>query len=540
MPRPNDPALTPDWLAPQGPREGLGHYVEVVRDRRRLIIACVVIVTIVAGVYAKLATPEYTAESHLLISPVNNETSLIGLGLIENSSNPTADVLTAASLVTTSEVASLAALQIGNTTGRALLGNVSAVPVAQSNVVAVTATATTADRAQAIANAFAVATVQQRTNALHHRLATIVPTLKRQVEALPPSQQTGQGSLGERLSSLETLAAGPDPTVSVESLAQRPTAPSWPNTKLSVIAGFLIGLVIGLGAAFALESLDPRIRREETLRRIFRLPVLARIPRERRPGLRQLPLGPGEISPAAQESYRMLRVAIRSRGRTAGTHSVMITGSTRSEGKSTVAINLAATLAFSGDRVILVEADLRRPSLAGALELMAKRGKRGTAGVLMGEISLQDALMPDPSLSDNLSALLVEQSAPYLSDGLLAASDDLVSQAQTLADYVIFDAPPVTEVSDALPLTQQVDDVLIVARLGYSRTDQLVNLGEVLAQQSVRPSGLVIVSDDFNQGSGYYAPTPTRPQGLGARVRDQVSTIEERRGAREPARRVSS
>ncbi len=540
MPRSNDPTLTPDWLAPQGPREGLGHYVEVIRDRRRLIIACIVIVTLVAGAYAKLAGQEWTAESHLLISPVNNETSLLGLGLIENSSDPTADVLTAASLVTTSEVASLAALQIGDMTGRALLGSVTAVPVAQSNVVAITATATTAGRAQAIANAFAVATVQQRTNVLHRRLATIIPPLKRQVEALPAAQQTGQNSLGEHLATLETLAAGPDPTVAVESLAQRPTSPSWPNTKLSVIAGFLIGLVIGLGAAFALESLDPRIRREETLRRIFRLPVLARIPRERRPGLRQLPLGPGEISPAAQESYRMLRVAIRSRGRSRGTHSVMVTGSTRSEGKSTVAINLAATLAFSGDRVILVEADLRRPSLAGALELVAKRGKRGTAGVLMGEISLQDALMPVPSLSDNLSALLVEHSAPYLSDGLLAASDDLVSQAHELADYVIFDAPPVTEVSDALPLTQQVDDVLIVARLGYSRTDQLVNLGEVLAQQNVRPSGLVIVSDDFNQGSGYYAPTPTRPQGIGARVRDQVSAIEQRRTPREPARRASS
>ena len=73
---------------------------------------------------------------------------------------------------------------------------------------------------------------------------------------------------------------------------------------------------------------------------------------------------------------------------------MMITGSTRSEGKSTVALNLAATLAFSGHKVILVEADLRRPSLAGALDLLAKRGKRGTAGVLMGEISLQGRAHP--------------------------------------------------------------------------------------------------------------------------------------------------
>lgn len=525
MPRSSDATRATDWLAPQGPREGLGHYVEVIRDRRKLILTCIVIVTLVAGAYAKLASPSYRAESHLLVTPVNGETSLIGLGLITSSGNPTGDVATAASLVTTSEVAALVAARIGHTTGRAVLGHVSAVPVAQSNVVAVAATASTARRAQELANAFALATVQNRTRILHRQLDSIIPTLKQQVEALPPTQRTGQGSLGERLASLQTLLAGPDPTISVESLAQRPESPYWPRTKLSVIAGFLIGLVIGLGGAFALESLDPRVRREETLRRIFRLPVLARIPRERRPASRKLPMRPGELSPAAQESYRMLRVALGARGHTDGTRSMMITGSTRSEGKSTVALNLAATLAFSGHKVILVEADLRRPSLAGALDLLAKRGKRGTAGVLMGEISLRDALVPVKRLSDNLSALLVEQSAPYLADGLLAASDAIVEQAQALANYVIFDAPPVTEVSDALPLSQHVDDVLIVARLGYSRTDQLVNLGEVLSRQGVRPTGLVVVSDDFSQGSGYYAPTPSSPSRLGGKVREQIPAI---------------
>jgi tyrosine-protein kinase len=525
MPRASDSSRATDWLAPQGPREGLGHYVEVIRDRRKLILTCIIVVTIVATAYAKLASPSYEAESQLLVTPVSSEPNVIGLGLITQSGNPTGDVSTAASTVKTSEVAALVAARVGGTTGRAVLGDVSAVPVAQSNVVAVTATAPSARRAQEIANAFALATVQNRTRILHRRLESIIPPLKQQVEALPLTERTGQGSLGERLASLQTLLAGPDPTISVESLAQRPTSPSWPRTKLSVIAGFLIGLVLGLGGAFALESLDPRVRREETLRRIFRLPVLARIPRERRPASRKLPMRPGELSPAAQESYRMLRVALGARGHTDGTRSMMITGSTRSEGKSTVALNLAATLAFSGHKVILVEADLRRPSLAGALDLLAKRGKRGTAGVLMGEISLQDALVPVKRLSDNLSALLVEHSAPYLADGLLAASDQVVEQAKALADYVIFDAPPVTEVSDALPLSQHVDDVLIVARLGYSRTDQLVNLGEVLSRQGVRPTGLVIVSDDFSQGSGYYAPTPSSPSRLGGRVREQIPAI---------------
>jgi Mrp family chromosome partitioning ATPase/capsular polysaccharide biosynthesis protein len=536
----------PSWLAPQGPREGLSHYAEVIRDRLRLIVTCVLVVTIVAGVYATLAPRSWKAESHLLITPVDGATNFIGLGLITNSSNPGGDISTAASLVTTPEVGALVAARFGNTTVHAMLAGVSAVPVAQSNVVAITATASSAARAQAIANAFAQATVENRTRTLHRQLDVIIPTLRAQVRTLPPIQRTGQGSLGERLASLETLRAGPDPTITVASLAQSPTTPSWPRKKLSIIAGILVGLIVGLGGAFALEGLDPRVRREEALRRIFRLPVLARIPRERRQSWHGPPLRPNDLSLAAHESYRMLRVAldaqggstvprsmmvtgsrsegkstvalIEARGGSTASRSIMVTGSTRSEGKSTVALNLASVLASGGNEVMLVEADVHRPSLGGALGV---RAKSGLAGVLMGKVDLEDALITVEGLGDNLSVLLVEESAFHLPDGLLNAADELVERAKAMADYVVFDAPPVTEVSDALPLSKHVDSVLIVARLGHSRTDQLVNLGEVLTRQSVRPAGLVIVGDDLSQGMGYYAESSAARRGLRGRLRKQ-------------------
>ena len=550
----NEEFSKPTWLAPQGPREGLGHYAEVIRERLRLIVVCVLAATIVAGVYVALTPRSWKAESHLLITPVNGATNFIGLGLISSSSNPGGEISTAASLVTTPEVAALVAARVGNTTAPAVLGAVSAVPVAQSNVVAITATASSAARAQAIANAFALATVENRTQTLHRQLEAIIPTLRAQVLTLPPAQRTGQGSLSERLASLETLRAGPDPTITVAALAQRPTAPSSPRKKLNIIAGILVGLIVGLGGAFALDGLDPRVRREEALRRIFRLPVLARIPRERRQSWRGPPLRPDDLSPAAHESYRMLRVAldarsgstvsrsmmvtdstrsegkstvalIDARGGSTVSRSMMVTGSTRSEGKSTVALNLAAVLASAGHKVMLVEADVHRPSLAGALGV---RAKLGIAGVLMGKIDLEDALITVEGLGDNLSVLLVEESAFHLPDGLLGGADELVERAKAMADYVVFDAPPVTEVSDALPLSKHVDSVLIVARLGHSRTDQLVNLGEVLTRQSVRPAGLVIVGDDLSQGMGYhgnYAQSPAARRGLRRRPRKQIPKV---------------
>ncbi len=514
------------WFAPRGPTEGISHYVGVIRERGRLIGACVLVVTIVAAAYAALAPKTYKAESHLLITPVNTANNIIGLGLITQTNNPGGDIATAASLVSTPEVAALVAARVGNATPQEMLKAVSAVPVAQSSVVAITASASTGSRAQIIANGFANATVQNRTERLHSELDAIIPTLRAQLQALPAAQRVGPGSLGERVATAQALRAAPDPTITVASLAQRPTGPSWPKKKLSIIAGVLVGLVIGLAAAFALEGLDPRVRREEALRRIFRLPVLARIPRERRMGGRGIPLWPADISATASESYRMLRVALGIRGEATGFRSFMITGSAASEGKSTVALNLAATLAIAGHRVILVEADLRRPSLAGAVDLMPKRGKRGTAGVLMGEVALKDAIVPVTRLTDNLSVLLAEQAAPFLADRLLAASDFIVDQAEALAEFVVFDAPPVTEVSDALPLCQQVDEVLVVVRLGHSRTDQLVNLGEVLSRQSVRPSGLVIVGDEVSHGGYYYAaPTGAASNGLGSRLRDRIPVM---------------
>lgn len=501
----------------------MSYYVQVIREHWRLIVACVLVATVAAGIYAKVAPRSWQAESQLLITPVNGEPSLIGLSLITNSASPTGDVSTAASFVTTPEVGTLVAGSVGHTTAKAMLGAVSAAPVASSNVISITAKASSPARAQAIANGFAIATVRNRTQMLHKQLEKIIPALQTRVEALPPAQRTGVGSLGERLASLQTLLAGSDPTVSVESLAPLPTSPSSPKTKLDIAAGLLVGLIIGLGAAFIREGLDPRVRREEQLRGIIRLPVLARIPHERSRSSHShsIPLRPSDLSPAAQEAYRMLRVALGVRASFSGSRSVMVTGSMHSEGKSTTALNLALTLAAGGRQVILVEADLQRPSLGAALGVDTSQG---VAEVLMGDISLEDALVSLDGTGEDLKVLLAGRSYGSLVDGLLTAAGRLVEPAKELADYVIFDTPPVTDVSDILPLSQYVDDVLIVSRLGHSRVDKLVNLGEVLSRQGVSPTGLVIVDDDLNQGSGYYyAQAPHSrgrgPLGLGGRAR---------------------
>src|SRR5436853_1576602 len=198
---------------------------------------------------------------------------------------------------------------------------------------------------------FADAAEEHPTDKLHAQLDSSIKALKPRVAALP---QTPAGStpdpLQTQLTALETLRAGPDPTMQLDTRADKPTAPSWPKTKLSIIAGIIAGLVLGIGGAFAAEILDPRLRREDQLRALYRLPVLARIPEESRVRTDRA-IAPHQLSPAGVEAYRTLRATLTAgRGVEGRTRSVMITGASPSEGKSTTALNLAASMALAGKR----------------------------------------------------------------------------------------------------------------------------------------------------------------------------------------------
>jgi capsular exopolysaccharide synthesis family protein len=298
---------------------------------------------------------------------------------------------------------------------------------------------------------------------------------------------------------LELLRRGPDPTVRLEIRAGAPADPVGPGLPLAVMAGALIGLLLGLAAAFAIRSLDPTLRRESQLREHYRLPIFARIATQ--PGGHDAPLTPAALSAGAQEAYRSLRTLMFSR---AGKKPqvMLITSPSPGDGKSTTALNLALSFAASAQSVLLIEADLRRPSLARALGVDVPAS---LSDVLLGKASFDHAVQTVDAYGPSVSFLLGDPKRPQVLEILgVAAVDDLLNEARARYDAVIIDSPPATAVADALPLAQKADAVLLVVRVGKTRLPALARLGELLNQHGIVPIGLTVNGVDDSGTSSEY------------------------------------
>jgi capsular exopolysaccharide synthesis family protein len=492
-----------DWVHPPEEQEGLQRYVETVRERIWLIVTAVVITTAIAILYVATATKKYDAEADLLVTPVSGDNPVLtSLGLIRESADPTRDVETASKLVTNTNVAERVKSAIdSDQSAQTLLGKVDAEPVAQSNIVAVTARETSPRAAQRLANAFAEQAVVERTASMHEQIDEQLPGLESQLRAgdLPAE---GEISLADQIAQLEALRSTDDPTMRVETEAALPTSQASPRPALSIAGGIAAGLILGIAAAFAAQVLDPRLRREAQLRRSYRLPILGRIPKD--PRAQESPLAPRQVSSATGEAYRALRANLA--GSRRGGHGdgkvILVTGSSPSEGKTTTAINLATSLALAGNRVILIESDLRRPVLSGVIDA---RPERGVVSVLIENSTLAESLIPSPTYGPNLRLLLSDYEGGWIAELFsIPTAEQMIEDARHMADFVIIDSAPLNEVVDALPLALKSDEVLLVVRLGVTRLDKLSQLAELLAENGVRPVGFAVVGTSRPKRSEYH------------------------------------
>ncbi len=203
-------------------------------------------------------------------------------------------------------------------------------------------------------------------------------------------------------------------------------------------------------------------------------------------------------SPAA-EAYRTLRTNLSFYGLDRPIHTLVVTSPAAGEGKSTAIANLAVTMAQSGRRTILVDCDLRRPSLHELFSLAMTPGLTNLVLEELAELPLQ------PTGVDNLWLLSSGPTPPNPAD-LLGASrmDRVLAQLSEAADIVLFDAPPVVAAADAAILGAKADGVLLIIQAGRTRRDQSERARELLEQAKARIVGVALTNAPRESGAAEY------------------------------------
>ncbi len=271
---------------------------------------------------------------------------------------------------------------------------------------------------------------------------------------------------------LETPESGatPDARVVVEQRASIPTKPVVPKTERNIAVALAFGLLLGIGLAVLRDLLDNTVKDRETLEEIAGAGIVGSIPldKERR---KQPAVSFDTDNSAIAEAFRKLRTNLQFLAVDNPPRVIVITSSTPSEGKSTTSINLALALAESEHNVVLVDGDLRRPSLHKYLDLI---GTVGFSTVLSGGASLGEALQK--TRYPGLTVLTAGTSPPNPSELLGSlASKRLLGELRQAFDYVIVDSSPLLAVTDAALLSAGADGVLLVARFGQTKREQLAH-----------------------------------------------------------------
>lgn len=310
--------------------------------------------------------------------------------------------------------------------------------------------------------------------------------------------------------------------------------PVSPNPKKALLLGLLGGLAVGFGAIYVLDLLDRSIRTVDQAESTLGLPVLAavtEVTKEEAPasteampdaaGYRLMAEAP---EGSAAEAFRNLRASLALLGPEAERKIFLFTSAVPNEGKSFTSANYALALAQQGYRVLLIDGDLRRPSLHKIFRssISGNSAERndvaGIVDCLLGAISLPqaihtvaagrldgDAAEPATALSGQLSILSGGRRAPNPAELLSGPSfANLVAQAARLFDRVVIDSAPVLAVSDTLLLVPHVQTVCVVVRAGRTVRNAVQRALGMLAGAGGRPAGLVLNRLPRREGAGYY------------------------------------
>jgi polysaccharide biosynthesis transport protein len=282
--------------------------------------------------------------------------------------------------------------------------------------------------------------------------------------------------------------------------AEVPKAPITPTGRRTWLLSIAIGLVAAVAVAYGLDYMNDTIKTPEDVARHLKLPFLGLVPSVR--GDKHPVLASSHAPHDFGESFRTLRTAIMSMYAGEGTKIMVVTSAQPLEGKTTTACNIAMALAYGGARVLLIDADMRRPGLHRPLRLT---NDRGLSQVLIGQARVRDVIQR--TVDPNLLAITAGKAPPNPSE--LLASERMKTLLTNLAhgpfDWIVVDTPPVLAVTDAVVLAPMVTGVTFVIGAEMTRRRLAERAVETIAASHPKMMAVVLNKVDFARNKYYYS-----------------------------------
>jgi len=488
----------------------LQDYLRVIR-RRRLLIVLITAAFVAVALGVSLAQPtRYTASAQLSFRDPLQDLVLVGGGSQVQPELSTAQrAAINAELVTSPRVSERAqdALDTEIPTGT-LVDAIETTVDVRTNLVIVSASWGDPEFAADLANAFANAAKSIGARSARLRLERaqegLIDELKDAREETP-TRGIRISIIEANLQRAQTLLTIANP-VEIAQPAQPPGAPSSPRIAQNTILGAILGLVFALIAAFIRDALDRSLHNAQEVHEALGMPVLGRIGESAFSYAGLAKNGLGVMSETEFEAFRVLRLNLAYLRGENSLRTVLVTSALPQEGKSTVSLALASAAALAGQRVLLVECDLRRPSFSRKLGLPREPG---LVDYLLGKATPADILHPvaltEPARyngqaeaidvrGDTSMVVIPAGSAVATSSELLRGPrfGTFIAKVSKAYDLVILDGSPLLSVADPLVLASAVEGILICVRVQQTTRDQARAAHSALSHLPERATGAVV------------------------------------------------
>jgi capsular exopolysaccharide synthesis family protein len=303
-------------------------------------------------------------------------------------------------------------------------------------------------------------------------------------------------ALKQRLQQESTDIQMPRSPVEMIDVAEVPLGYVKPNLWLNISIGAVVGIILGVGLAFFIEFLDTSVKKVEEVERYLGLPVLGVVAQEG--GL----ISNGQASGAHIEAYRMLRTNIEFAKGNSALNSLAVLSGGAGEGKSFTTANIACTYAQHGARVLVVDSDMRRPSIHTAFGV---NNEVGLAEYLAGKKTVNEIILPTNVANVWMipagSASATKGALPMLTSDRM---NELIQQAAKTADIVLYDTPPVLAVSDAAVVAREVGTAILVIQHRRYPRNMVKRARQVIENAGGNLLGVVVNNVHTEQDDSYY------------------------------------